>query len=156
MFWLSCRTPHLKRQGRCETKPIREFSEDSQEEVVLSPDEQEEPPAGGQVLAPVSEDSKVYDRSAWTPIFSSGSRQSKGQVMGLRSNRWPGAVALTHHREAANIYVGWGLKNEPYVPLPPPPVAEEYDQSQLKAIDLPVKAEPTAAPPVEETAEAEA
>jgi hypothetical protein len=151
---LLCRAPHLKRQGRCATKPIQELLEDTQEEVALTPDEQEESPAGGQVLASVSEDSKVFGSSAWTPVFSSHDRQIKGQVMGLRSNRWPGALAMTHRQELANLYVGWGIKNEPYVPMPPPPVAEEYDQSQLKAVDLPVKHDPSAPPPSEDIAEA--
>ena len=101
-----CRSPHLKRQGRCETKPIRELPEDTEEEVELTPDEQEEPPEGGQVLAPVAEDSKVHGGAPWTPVFSSTSKYSKGQVLGVRSNQWPGAVAVTHGLNAANIYVG--------------------------------------------------
>jgi len=27
-----------------------------------------------------------------------------------------------------NVYVGWGVKTGPFLPLPPPPVAQEYDQ----------------------------
>ena len=27
-----------------------------------------------------------------------------------------------------NVYVGWAVKNERFLPLPPPPVAQEYDQ----------------------------
>lgn len=27
-----------------------------------------------------------------------------------------------------NVYVGWGVKTERFLPLPPPPVAQEYDQ----------------------------
>ena len=46
----------------------------------LTEDETEEGPAGGNVLAPISEDSPVYGKAAWTPIFSSTSRFVKGQV----------------------------------------------------------------------------
>lgn len=30
-----------------------------------------------------------------------------------------------------NVYVGWGVKTERFLPLPPPPVAQEYDQVRL-------------------------
>jgi radial spoke head protein 4/6 len=151
----ACRNAHLKRQGRCETKPIRELPEDTEEEVTLEADEQEEPPEGGQVLAPVSGDAKVAGGAAWAPIFSSASRATKGQVAGVRSAAWPGAAAVTAGALVANVYVGWGLKAGAYVPLPPPPVAREFDQAQLASVDLPVKADPDAAAPTAEGAEDE-
>ena len=150
-----CRHAHLKRQGRCETKPVRELPEDTEEEVTLEPDEQEEPPEGGQVLAPISEDAKVGGRVAWTPVFSSASKYTKGQVLGVRSVVWPGATAVTSDKTAANVYVGWGIKRAPYVPLPPPPIAQEYDQSQLVSVDYAPKADADAPPPAEEGAEEE-
>jgi radial spoke head protein 4/6 len=135
----------LKRQGRCESKPIRELPEDTEEEVELAPDEQEEAPEGGQVLAPITDDAKVNGSSAWSPLFSSSSKLAKGQVMGVRSMQWPGSVAVTHHQDAFNIYVGWGLKSGAHVPLPPPPIAREFDQAQLTSVDMPRKADPDVA-----------
>lgn len=46
----------------------------------------------------------------------------------------------------SNLYVGWGLKNAPFVPLPPPPVAKEYDQALVESLELPPKPAP---PPAE-------
>lgn len=65
------------------------------------------------------------------------------QVAGLRSNQWPGAVCACQPTpdgriKFANIYVGWGIKNAPYVPLPPPPVAKEYDAALVESAELPL------------------
>ena len=50
------------------------------------------------------------------------------QVAGMRSNLWPGAAAVASGPAFTNVYVGWGIKTAPFLPLPPPPVAQEYDQ----------------------------
>ena len=50
------------------------------------------------------------------------------QVAGMRSNLWPGAAAVASGAAFTNVYVGWGIKTAPFLPLPPPPVAQEYDQ----------------------------
>ena len=151
-----CSTPHLKRQGRCDTKPIRELPEDSEEEVTLEADETEESPEAGQVLAPISEDAKLAGGgAAWTALVSSTSKFTKGQVVGVRSVVWPGAAAVTCGGAATNIYVGWGIKNAAYVPPPPPPVATEFDLGQLASVDLPVKADPDAEPAAENGGEGE-
>lgn len=65
------------------------------------------------------------------------------QVAGLRSNQWPGAVCACQPTpdgriKFANMYVGWGIKNAPYVPLPPPPVAKEYDAALVESAELPL------------------
>lgn len=52
------------------------------------------------------------------------------QVAGMRSNLWPGAAAVASGSAFTNVYVGWGIKTAPFLPLPPPPVAQEYDQVQ--------------------------
>ena len=122
--------------------------------MTLEADEQEEAPEAGQVLAPVSEDAKVGSKTPWAPVFSSCSKWTKGQTVGVRSVVWPGATAVAHEQLAANMYVGWGVKNAEYVPLPPPPIAQEFDQAQLASVDMPVKPDPDAEPAVEE-AEAE-
>ena len=46
----------------------------------------------------------------------------------MRSNLWPGAAAVASGPAFTNVYVGWGIKTAPFLPLPPPPVAQEYDQ----------------------------
>jgi hypothetical protein len=68
------------------------------------------------------------------------------QVAGLRSNLWPGAACACQGHRFTNIYVGWGVKAAPYVPLPPPPVAKEYDAALVESSELP----PKPAPPAEE------
>ena len=77
------------------------------------------------------------------------------QVSGMRSNLWPGAVVVTYGQEFSNVYVGWGLKNIPYVPLPPPPITEEFAMDQMISIDMPQKLDPNAEPPAEPTGEEE-
>jgi radial spoke head protein 4/6 len=148
-----CRREHMKRQGRCVATPIRQPDEDAEEEVELGEDETEEPPEGGQVLASVSDDAPVFGARAWTMLCSSSSKHVKGQVLGLRSNLWPGAIALAHGKEFDNVYVGWGIKNAPYVPPPPVPVSTEFDQAQVASVDMPAKPDPDAAPPPGDDAE---
>lgn len=146
----------MKRQGRCRTATIRMVPEDAEEEEAeLQEDEQEEPPEGGQVLAAVAEDARVCGAPAWTPVLSSASRFARGQVLAVRSVLWPGAVAVSHRRDFANVYVGWGVKTAPFVPLPPLPIAAEYDDTLVASVDMPVKADPDAAPPPEDEAEEE-
>ena len=69
-------------------------------------------------------------------------RPPRVQVAGVRSNLWPGAVAVGSGAAFTNIYVGWAAKTAPFVPLPPPPVAKEYDQALVESAELPVKPEP--------------
>lgn len=66
------------------------------------------------------------------------------QVGGLRSNLWPGAACACQGSRFTNIYVGWGIKNAPFVPLPPPPVAREYDTALVESAELPPKPKPEA------------
>lgn len=65
------------------------------------------------------------------------------QIAGLRSNLWPGAACACQSLpegkiKFANIYVGWGVKNAPFVPLPPPPVSKEYDAALVESSELPL------------------
>lgn len=58
------------------------------------------------------------------------------QVAGVRSNLWPGAAAVASGAAFTNVYVGWGVKTGPFLPLPPPPVAQEYDQVGIGCLQL--------------------
>lgn len=69
------------------------------------------------------------------------------QVVGARSNLWPGAVSVASGQATANVYVGWGLKNAPFVPPPPPALPTEYQGAPLESLELPLKPEPEAVPP---------
>lgn len=64
------------------------------------------------------------------------------QVAGLRSNLWPGAFCACQGSRFTNLYVGWGIKNTLFVPLPPPPVSKEYDAALVESAELPLKAAP--------------
>jgi hypothetical protein len=51
---------------------------------------------------------------------------------GLRSNQWPGAFCACQGSRFTNVYVGWGVKNAAFVPLPPPPVRGGRIHSRAK------------------------
>ena len=70
----------------------------------------------------------------------------------MRSNLWPGAVCAAKDKAFTNLYVGWGIKRAPFVPLPPPPVAKEFDLALVESLDLPPKPNPPP-PEGEEAAE---
>jgi len=130
------RNPHIKMQGRCVVwTPER----DEEEEVEPTEEEAEEGPP---VLAEVAEDGPVFGGPAWTAVESSQSAGVKFKVVGMRSNLWPGAVAVAHEAAFCNIYVGWGIKNAPFVPVPPPAVAFEFDQKLLESTDIPARVVP--------------
>lgn len=68
------------------------------------------------------------------PVFQIKKCRCVLQVGGVRSNLWPGAFVAGQDKRYGNLYVGWGMKNAPYIPLPPPPVAKEYDQVRRLAL----------------------
>lgn len=130
------KSPHLKMQGRCELFK-REEPEDEEEAAafVWTEDEKEEGPAP---LAVLENDSYLADGAqAWTPLISSSSENVKNQVGGLRSNLWPGAFMAAKDMAFANIYVGWGIKNAPFVPLAPPPLGKEWEEPLVESVELP-------------------
>ncbi|KAG2495962.1 hypothetical protein HYH03_005892 [Edaphochlamys debaryana] len=146
--WVHVR-PHLKAQGRCEVHK-RELPEDADEEEFYNEDELEE---GPDMLAALEDDAQLpNEQAAWTPVYSSATETVKKQAGGLRSLVWPGAVCGARDQEWTCVYVGWGIKNAPFVPLPPPPVATEYAWAEVETKELEPKPEP---PPEEEQAEDE-
>lgn len=143
------RRAHLKAQGRCEVFK-REMPEDANEEEFFTPDELEEEV---DALRGVEEDEQFPGEiPAWGPLLSSSAEAVKNQAGGLRSVRWPGACCVAKGATYANIYVGWGVKNAPFVPVPPPPVAGEFDFAQVETLELHLKPAP---PPAEEGEEGE-
>ncbi|KAK9828684.1 hypothetical protein WJX72_001516 [[Myrmecia] bisecta] len=140
----SHRYPHLKKQGRCALF-VKEAEEGAEEKEPT----EEESEAGPEALSTLDKDAEVAGGEGWSPVFSSSNQNVKFQVAGVRSNLWPGALAVTSGAAFSNIYVGWGIKNAPFVPMPPPPVATEYDQALVESKDLPVRPEPEA-PPAED------
>ncbi|DBA92418.1 hypothetical protein WJX77_007770 [Trebouxia sp. C0004] len=131
------RYPHLKKQGRTTvfTKEVPEGEE------APEPTE-EESEQGPEPLSTLDKDTEVEGGEAWTPLFSSTNSGVKNQVAGVRSNMWPGAAAVASGAAFTNVYVGWGVKTGPFLPLPPPPVAQEYDQALVESNELPQKPEP--------------
>ncbi|KAK9852594.1 hypothetical protein WJX84_003139 [Apatococcus fuscideae] len=141
------RSAHLKKQGR--TVVWRKEVEEGAEEVPPTPEEAEEgPPA----LSSLDKDASLEGGPAWGTLRSSTNPAVKHQVAGVRSNLWPGACAVARGSVFANLYVGWGVKHAPFVPLPPPVPAEEYPQELVESVELPPKPQP---PPVEEAEAAE-
>ncbi|MEW5317505.1 MAG: hypothetical protein WDW38_008794 [Sanguina aurantia] len=142
--------PHLKRQGRCDLFK-REEPEDEEEleRFAFTEDELEE---GPEPLVSVEEDTPLAGADAgiqaWTPVVSARGETVKFQVGGVRSNTWPGAVSVAAgDGRYSNVYVGWAVKAALFVPLPPPPVATEYDAALVESKELPPKPAP---PPAEE------
>lgn len=135
----ACRRAHLKSQGRCEVFK-RELPEDANEDEFYNEDELEE---GPEILGAVEEDAQLPGEvAAWGPLLSSSSEAVKNQVGGLRSIVWPGAFVAAKGAVAASIYVGWGVKNAPFVPVPPPPVTKEFDFGAVETQELPPKPAP--------------
>ncbi|KAG2444989.1 hypothetical protein HYH02_008859 [Chlamydomonas schloesseri] len=146
--WVHVR-PHLKSQGRCEVHK-RELPEDADEDEFYNEDELEE---GPDLLAALEEDAQLPgEQAAWTPVYSSASEAVKTQAGGLRSLVWPGAVCGGRGNDWTCVYVGWGVKNAPFVPLPPPPVAQEFAWGEVETQELELKPAP---PPPEEELEDE-
>ncbi|KXZ46194.1 hypothetical protein GPECTOR_46g263 [Gonium pectorale] len=142
--WVHIR-PHLKSQGRCEVFK-RELPEDADEDEFYNEDELEE---GPELLAALEEDAQLPgEQPAWTPLYSSATEAVKRQAGGLRSLVWPGAVCGGREGQWTCVYVGWGIKNAPFVPLPPPPVAAEFQWSAVETQELELK--PAPPPPEEE------
>eukprot|EP00798_Chlamydomonas_sp_ICE-L_P017545 gene17545-23866_t len=145
------RYPHLKMQGRCELFK-REPPEDEDEPFEETEEEKE---VGPEPLAPLEKDVSLPDGGnppavAWTPLASSSSENIKKQVGGLRSNLWPGAYMACKDKAFSNMYVGWGIKTGPFVPLPPPSMAKEWGQELVEQVELPPKPAPPGAEDEEE------
>ncbi|KAK9832258.1 hypothetical protein WJX74_004503 [Apatococcus lobatus] len=136
------RSAHLKKQGR--TVVWRKEPEEGAEEIPPTPEEAEEGPGA---LATLDKDASVEGGPAWGILRSSINPAVKHQVAGVRSNLWPGAYAVARGGVFASLYIGWGVKHAPFVPMPPPVPAEEYAQELLESVELPPKPQP---PPVEE------
>ncbi len=153
------RMPHLKKQGRCDVykREAPEGEEDNPEwEPTEEEQEEEVEPLGSleadNALGGVSADTEGA-ALAWTGLVSSCLEDVKFQVGGLRSNLWPGAFAVAKDKAFANIYVGWGQKNAAFTPLPPPPVAKEFDLGLVETTELPKKPVPPPPEGEEEPAE---
>ncbi|KAG1671917.1 hypothetical protein FOA52_003484 [Chlamydomonas sp. UWO 241] len=142
------RYAHLKKQGRCDVfkREAPEGEEDNPEWEPTEEEQEEEVEVLGSLeadnaLGGVSADTEGA-LASWTPLFSSAQEHVKYQAGGLRSNLWPGAYAAAKDKQYASVYVGWGAKNAAFVPLPPPPVAAEFNLSFVETAELPPKPEP--------------
>jgi hypothetical protein len=124
-------TPPPTRPGPC--CPQDEF---------YNEDELEE---GPELLGGVEEDAQLPGEvPAWSPLVSSSSEAVKTQAGGLRSLVWPGAFCGARGKDWTNVYVGWGVKNAPFVPMPPPPVSAEFDLGATETLELTLKPAPPA------------
>lgn len=127
-----------------EAQDEEEEEEAEQEEV---PQEEEQPGP----LRPISEDKDLLGMEgvkAWSICKSSSIKGLKHQVVCLRSHLWPGAYCVATPTSFSNVYVGYGVKNEPFKPSMPPPVQKEYRKQMVEATDLPPKPDPP--PPQDE------
>ncbi|KAG0603721.1 hypothetical protein M758_10G116300 [Ceratodon purpureus] len=79
---------------------------------------------------------------AWSICKSSSIKNLKHQVVCLRSHLWPGAYCVATPTSFSNIYVGYGVKNEPFKPTMPPAVQKEFAGELIEATDLPPKPDP--------------
>lgn len=128
------RYPYLRKQGRC-VAAKREAPEGEEDNFQLTPEEEEEGPA---LLTTVDQDVEVVGGGpAWTAVTSSALETTKFPVTAMRSNVWPGAYSIVKGAEFTNVYVGYGIKNAPFVPLPPPAVAKVRGSAPSPALAVP-------------------
>lgn len=141
--------PNILSQGRCTFFRVRHGrdGEDSEDEEK----DEEAAEEGPRLLSSIAEDtckwwilkSLLYDGNAfsaaigsfeaWTSRISSSVNSKYGHAI-LRSNRWPGAYAFAKDDRFANIYVGFGTKQqeEPYFPpLPSMPQTEAVAPQEM-------------------------
>jgi len=143
------RYQHVKAQGRCElyVPPPPEGEEEAPPA--------EEPEVSPALLTAIADDARigaseeVEGEPAWATLSSSAQTATKYQTAGVRSTIWSGAVAVASGALFSNMYVGWGVKNAPFVPTPPPAPAAEAEPL-VESTELPPIPDPE---PEEEAAE---
>lgn len=117
-------------QGRCSWIDISKGTLNDFEDDDEDDDEEDNnllAETGPQLLSSVSNDSQVENFPAWSAFLSS-KILPKYAVALVRSNRWPGAYAISDGKMFDNIYIGWGKKysGNCYNQEFPPPTFEEY------------------------------
>uniref|UniRef100_A0A7S0SGK7 Uncharacterized protein n=1 Tax=Mantoniella antarctica TaxID=81844 RepID=A0A7S0SGK7_9CHLO len=149
------RYAHIKTQGRCE------LYEPPPPEGEEEPATTEEPEVSPALLSSLELDSEsaavdwgaaVPGEPAWATCTSSNIPGVKHQVVGVRSLVWPGAFVAYAAGAFSNCYVGYGFKNAPFVPAPPPAVSAEYEGMLQESTELPLRPDE---PPAEEDDPAE-
>lgn len=150
----SHRYRYLKKQGRVETY---EPPEDADPEA--APVDPPEPDVDPELLSTLDGDTEsecvdwgscvmeeidgsAQKQPAWTSCTSSNVVGVKNQTVAIKSMVWPGAFAVYQPGpKFSNCYVGYGIKNAPYVPAPPPAVMTEAEEIPKESDALPPKAE---------------
>lgn len=134
------RYAHIKAQGRCEfyAPPPPEGEEDAPPA--------EEPEVSPALLSTLDLDAESTSSDwgsatpgdpAWATCTSSNIPGVKYQVVGVKSLVWPGAFVVYSAGAFSNCYVGYGFKNAPFVPVPPPAVMAEYETMLQESTELP-------------------
>ncbi len=150
----SHRYRYLKKQGRVETY---EPPDDADPEA--APVDPPEPDVDPELLSTLDGDTEsecvdwgscvmeeidgsAQKQPAWTSCTSSNVVGVKNQTVAIKSMVWPGAFAVYQPGpKFSNCYVGYGIKNAPYVPAPPPAVMTEAEEIPKESDALPPKAE---------------
>ena len=152
------RYPHVKAQGRVEAF-VFPPPEPAEGEEPAEPEEPEVSPPMLTALTEAYDDvSGDYARlvpgeeggAPWSVVTSSMVPGVKFKVGGVKSLLWPGAAAVALGNTFANVYVGYGIKNAPFVPVPPPPVAAEFDAALVESSELPTRPDAETMPTEEE------
>lgn len=111
----------LNSQGRCTwyEAPPPEGEEEA---------EQPEPEAVS-ILGSADDDEEVMEGTpAWTVVCSSCIPGLKHVTYAMRSNKFPGAVAVAKDEAFSNMYVGYGISSAALKPPFPPAVGEEAEE----------------------------
>lgn len=156
------RYAHIKAQGRCDfyAPPPPEGEEEAPPA--------EEPEVSPALLSTLDADAESTSADwgsaypgdpAWAPCTSSNIPGVKYQVVAMKSIVWPGAFVAYSAGAFSNCYVGYGLKNAPFVPVPPPAVMAEYAAPEgaemVESSELPPRPDPEPAEGEEGEAPAE-
>lgn len=139
--------PSLNSQGRClwYTAPPVEGEEESADALTPEPIK---------ILTSASDDEDINEGiPAWTVVCSSTIPGLKHVTYAMRSNKYPGAIAVAKGSSFSNMYVGYGISTVPLKPPFPPVVSAEAVEEAGESEEVP---EPPEQPAVEEETPAEA
>ena len=139
--------PSLNSQGRC-TWYVAPPIEGEEETEAPAP----EPVS---VLSSAADDAEIDGTPAWTVVCSSTIPGLKHVTYAMRSNMFPGAIAVAKDKLFSNLYVGYGVSSVPLSPPFPPSVSAEAEELK-ESEDVPEPPPPEPEAESEEPTEAEA
>merc|ERR1711976_347844 len=111
--WVHSRL-HISKRGRCVWWNPRGDEEEEEEEEDYDEERIQQPVVipelGPDLLTSLSDDIEINGLQPWSTRLASTLGHSSHSVAVVKSNLWPGAVAVSDGKFFENIYIGWGVK----------------------------------------------